>query len=102
MDEEGWLPNWYEDKLLFPWSTFLHREIYDENCKCAVKGKVELYTKIHANDIVISKMYVTMTGQVVAWVKSTSNRVQEIIRWAAQIKNEFQNKDMLPKNGSKP
>merc|ERR1711954_293899 len=46
----------------------------------------------------ISKLYVTTTGQVVAWLKTTPNRVQEIFRRASQIQNNnFKTKVFVPK-----
>ena len=65
---------------------------------CAIKGKIERYAKIHTRDMLITEHYVTTSGQVVAWLKSTANRVQEILRRAATIRNDnFKTKIFVPK-----
>ena len=98
MEEEDWLPYLYEDDRTLAWASILNSDVYFENRVCAIKGKIEVFAKIHTKDMLILDHYVTTTGQVVAWVKTTPNRVQEIIRRAATIRNDrFKTKIFVPK-----
>merc|ERR1711954_120852 len=77
---------------------FLMVKCFMKTKNCAVRGKVKVYAKIHVQDMLIEELYVTTTNQVIAWIKTTPNRVAEIFRRASQIQNEhFKTKVFVPK-----
>ena len=98
MEQEDWLPYFFPEERNLPWSTLLTGAVYDENRKQAVRGKIELQAKIHCGDFLIKSLYVTMNGQVIAWIESTENRIRELFKRAAQINSRsFKTKVYVPK-----
>ena len=98
MEEDDWLPYFFPEERKLPWSTLLNGAVYDENRKEAVKGKIEIFAKIHCGDFMIKNLYVTTNNQVVAWIESTENRVRELFKRAAQVNNKkFRTKVYVPK-----
>ena len=98
MEQDDWLPYFFPEERLLPLATLLTGIVYDENRKQAVSGKIELQAKIHCGDFLICNLYVTMIGQVIAWVEATENRVQEVFKRAAQLNSKnFKTKVFVPK-----
>merc|ERR1711954_633310 len=76
----------------------LYADMYDSDCRRAIKDKVERFARIHRDQLIIEDYYITTKNGIIAWVKTDSRLVTEIHKRVArsQIK-EFRTTNFVPK-----
>merc|ERR1711954_42840 len=77
-----------EDFRKFIWSnredlsenTVIYADIYDKDCRKAIKDKVEKNVNINRQQMVIEEYYITSKVGYIAWVKTDRRLVSKLAR----------------------